>query len=115
MVAIPIISCAIGVRQTYLANVIGQRVMKDFRNALYRHLQNMPLRFFTSTPTGEIQSRISNDVGGIESVITDTASSILSNVVILISTLVAMLILSWQLTVLSLFLMPVFLYITRKE
>jgi ATP-binding cassette, subfamily B, bacterial len=114
MVVIPIVSGIIGVGQTYLANVIGQRVMQDFRNSLYRHLQNMPLRFFTGTRTGEIQSRLSNDVGGIESVITDTASSILSNTVILLSTLVAMLILSWQLTVLSLFLMPVFLYITRK-
>ena len=114
MVAIPIVSGLIGVGQTYMANVVGQRVMQDFRNSLYRHLQNMGLRFFTGTRTGEIQSRLSNDVGGIESVITDTASSILSNTVILISTLVAMLILSWQLTVLSLFLMPVFLYITRK-
>jgi ATP-binding cassette, subfamily B, bacterial len=114
MVAIPMVSGAIGVGQTYLTNVVGQRVMQDFRNALYRHLQNMPLRFFTGTRTGEIQSRLSNDVGGIESVITDTASSILSNVVILISTLVAMLLLSWQLTVLSLFLTPVFVWITRK-
>jgi len=114
MVAIPMVSGSIGVAQTYLANLIGQRVMQDFRNALYRHLQHMPLRFFTSTRTGEIQSRLSNDVGGIESVITDTASSILSNVVILISTLIAMLILSWQLTALSLFLMPIFLWITRR-
>src|SRR5437870_6940034 len=88
--------------------------MQDFGNGLYSHLQNMSLRFFTSTRTGEIQSRLANDVGGVESVVTDTASSILSNVVILISTLVAMLILSWQLTALSLALMPVFLYLTRK-
>src|SRR5438874_5920979 len=114
MVLIPFVSGLIGVGQTYLTNVVGQRVMQDFRNALYRHLQRMPLRFFTGTRTGEIQSRLSNDVGGIESVITDTASSILSNVVILISTLVAMLLRSWQLTVLSLCLMPVFLWITRK-
>ena len=104
----------IGIGQTYLANVVGQRVMQDFRNALYSHLQMMPLRFFTSTRTGEIQSRLSNDVGGVQSVVTDTASSILSNVVIVISTLVAMLYLSWQLTVLSLFLTPVFVWITRK-
>jgi ATP-binding cassette subfamily B protein len=114
MVGIPILSGMIGVGQTYLANLVGQRVMQDFRNALYRHLQRMPLRFFTGTRTGEIQSRLSNDVGGIESVITDTASSILSNIVILISTLIAMLVLSWQLTALSLFLMPVFVWITRK-
>jgi ATP-binding cassette, subfamily B, bacterial len=114
MVAIPMVSGMIGVAQTYLANLVGQRVMQDFRNALYEHLQQMPLRFFTSTRTGEIQSRLSNDVGGIEGVITDTASSILSNVVILISTLVAMLVLSWQLTALSLCLMPLFVWITRK-
>ena len=114
MVVIPLVSGLIGVGQTYLTNVVGQRVMQDFRNALYRHLQRMPLRFFTGTRTGEIQSRLSNDVGGVESVITDTASSILSNVVILISTLVAMLWLSWQLTVLTLFLSPVFVWITRK-
>ncbi len=114
MVAIPIVSGVIGIWQTYLANNIGQRVMQDFRNALYTHLQNMALRFFTGTRTGEIQSRLSNDVGGVQTVVTDTASSILSNVVILISTLIAMLLLSWQLTALSLFLMPLFLWLTRR-
>jgi ATP-binding cassette subfamily B protein len=114
MVGIPILSGLIGIGQTYLANVVGQRVMQDFRNGLYTHLQMMPLRFFTSTRTGEIQSRLSNDVGGVQSVVTDTASSILSNVVILISTLIAMLYLSWQLTVLSLFLMPLLLWLTRS-
>jgi ATP-binding cassette subfamily B protein len=114
MVGIPIVSGVIGIGQTYLANLIGQRVMQDFRNALYGHLQNMSLRFFTSTRTGEIQSRLANDVGGVQSVVTDTASSILSNVVILISTLAAMLILSWQLTVLSLFLTPLFVWLTYK-
>jgi ATP-binding cassette subfamily B protein len=114
MVAIPMISGLIGIWQTYLANIVGQRVMQDFRNSLYAHLQNMPLRFFTGTRTGEIQSRLSNDVGGVQSVVTDTAASILSNVVILISTLIAMLLLSWQLTVLSLALMPLFLWLTRR-
>ena len=112
MIAIPIVSGSIGIGQTYLANQVGQRVMQDLRNALYGHLQRMPLRFFTSTRTGEIQSRLSNDVGGVQSVVTDTASAILSNIVILISTLVAMLILSWQLTVLSLILTPLFIYLT---
>jgi ABC-type bacteriocin/lantibiotic exporter with double-glycine peptidase domain len=101
MVAIPIGSGVIGIWQSYLSNVVGQRVMQDLRNALYAHLQRMPLRFFTTTRTGEIQSRLSNDVGGIQSVVTDTASSVLANVVIVISTVVAMLILSWQLTLLS--------------
>src|SRR6266498_4167201 len=114
MVAIPVLSGLLGIVQTYLANVIGQRVMQDFRNALYAHLQNMPLRFFTATRTGEIQSRLANDVGGVQTVVTDTASSVLSNVVILISTLVAMLVLSWQLTVLSVFLTPLFVWLTYK-
>jgi ATP-binding cassette, subfamily B, bacterial len=114
MVAIPVLSGLLGIAQTFLANVVGQRVMQDFRNALYSHLQNMSLRFFTATRTGEIQSRLANDVGGVQTVVTDTASSILSNVVILVSTLVAMLVLSWQLTVLSIFLTPLFVWLTYR-
>jgi ATP-binding cassette, subfamily B, bacterial len=114
MVAIPVLAGLLGIFQTYLANLVGQRVMQDFRNSLYSHLQNMALRFFTATRTGEIQSRLANDVGGVQTVVTDTASSILSNVVILISTLIAMLVLSWQLTVLSVFLTPLFVYLTYK-
>jgi ATP-binding cassette subfamily B protein len=114
MIAIPIVTSIIGIGQTYLANLVGLRVMQDLRNSLYRHLQAMPLRFFTVTRTGEIQSRLANDVGGVQSVVTDTASSVLSNVVVIISTLIAMLVLSWQLTVLSLFLMPVFIWLTFK-
>src|SRR5215210_5333626 len=90
MVAIPIVTGVIGIAQTYYANLVGLRVMQDLRNALYTHLQRMPLRFFTTTRTGEIQSRLSNDVGGVHTVVTDTASSILSNLVVIISTLVGM-------------------------
>ncbi|MBV8302255.1 MAG: ABC transporter ATP-binding protein [Candidatus Dormibacteraeota bacterium] len=114
MVAIPIISGAVGILQTYLTNRVGQRVMEDLRNRLYEHLQGMSLRFFTGTRTGEIQSRLTNDVGSIQSVVTDTASSLLSNVVILISTLIAMLVLSWQLTALSLFITPLFVLYTYR-
>ncbi|MFN2544137.1 MAG: ABC transporter ATP-binding protein [Actinomycetota bacterium] len=114
MVIIPIVSGLLGIGQTYLANVVGLSVMKDLRNALYRHLQRMPLRFFTTTRTGEIQSRMANDVGGVQTVVTDTASTILNNVVVVISTVVAMLLLSWQLTVMSLFMTPVFVWLTRK-
>jgi ATP-binding cassette, subfamily B, bacterial len=114
MIAIPVVSGIIGLGQTYLANVVGLKIMQDLRNALYRHLQFMSLRFFTGTRTGEIQSRLANDVGGVQSVVTDTASSILSNVVIIASTLVAMLILSWQLTALSLFMVPLFMWLTVK-
>jgi ATP-binding cassette, subfamily B, bacterial len=114
MIAVPVVSGIIGVGQTYMANVVGLRVMQDLRNSLYRHLQHMPLRFFTSTRTGEIQSRLANDVGGVQEVVTDTASSILSNVVIVVSTLIAMLLMSWQLTALSLFMLPFFLWLTYK-
>jgi ATP-binding cassette, subfamily B, bacterial len=114
MIATPIIGGLLGLWQTYINNVVGQNVMQDLRNALYRHLQHMPLKFFTSTRTGEIQSRLSNDVGGVQSVLTDTASSIVSNITTVISTIAVMWILSWQLTVLSLAILPVFLVLSRK-
>jgi ATP-binding cassette subfamily B protein len=114
MIAIPIITGAIGVGQTYLSNLVGLKVMQDLRNALYKHLQFMPLRFFTTTRTGEIQSRLANDVGGVQSVVTSTAASLLANVVIIISTLIAMLLLSWQLTVMSLCITPIFIWLTVK-
>ncbi|HYZ11737.1 MAG TPA: ABC transporter ATP-binding protein [Actinomycetota bacterium] len=114
MVAVPVVSGLLGIWQTYLSNIVGQRVMQDLRNSLYAHLQRMHLRFFTSTRTGEIQSRLSNDVGGVQSVVTDTASGVLSNVVVVISTVVAMLLLSWQLTLLSLGTLPFFFWLTQR-
>src|SRR6266480_676016 len=114
MVAVPLVTSIIGIGQTYVANDVGLHVMQDLRNSLYRHLQRMPLRFFTTTRTGEIQSRMANDVGGVQSVVTDTASTILNNGVVVVSTVIAMLILSWQLTLLSLGLTPVFIFLTRK-
>jgi ATP-binding cassette, subfamily B, bacterial len=114
MVLTPIITSALGLWQTYTNNIVGQNVMQDLRNALYAHLQHMPLRFFTSTRTGEIQSRLSNDVSGVQSVVTDTASSIVANVATVLSTVTAMFILSWELTVLSLGILPVFMYLSQK-
>jgi ATP-binding cassette, subfamily B, bacterial len=114
MIVIPIVSNVIGIAQTYYANWVGLRVMQDLRNALYTHLQRMQLRFFTQTRTGEIQSRLSNDVGGVQTVVTDTASSILSNVVVIISTVGAMAWLSVPLTILSLAMTPLFLWLTVK-
>jgi ATP-binding cassette subfamily B protein len=114
MIALPIISGLIGVGQSYLNNVIGQSVMHDLRTALYAHLQRMPLRFFTETKTGEIQSRLANDVGGVQSVVTDTAASLTSNVAIALSTVVAMFIIDWRLTFLSLGLLPFFMYLTYR-
>ena len=114
MIGITIVTGAIGVLQTYVTNRVGQRVMEELRNRLYEHLQGMSLRFFTGTRTGEIQSRLTNDVGGIQSVVTDTATSLLSNIVTLLSTLIAMLVLSWQLTVLSLGITPLFVFYTYR-
>ena len=114
MIAIPFVTSAIGVGQTYLSNLVGLQVMQDLRNSLYKHLQYMPLRFFTTTRTGEIQSRLANDVGGVQSVVTSTAASLLSNVVIIVSSLIAMLLLSVQLTILSLCLTPIFVWLTVK-
>jgi len=114
MIVLPIITGLIGVGQSYLNNLIGQHVMQDLRNALYAHLQRMPLRFFTATRTGEIQSRLSNDVGGVQAVVTDTAASITSNVAVAASTMIAMFLLSPQLTLLSLGMLPFFLYLTYR-
>src|ERR671919_464771 len=114
MIASPIVGGLLGLWQTYTNNIVGQSVMQDLRNSLYAHLQNMPLKFFTSTRTGEIQSRLSNDVGGVQGVLTDTASSTLSNVTTVISTVITMAILSWELTVLSLGILPFFLWLSRK-
>ncbi len=114
MVALPIVSGLIGVGQSYLNNLIGQSVMQDLRNALYAHLQRMPLRFFTETKTGEIQSRLANDVGGVQSVVTDTAASVTSNLATSISTIIAMFLLDWRLSLLSLGMLPFFLYVTFR-
>src|SRR5437868_13860476 len=114
MFTTPIVTGIIGVGQTYLNNIIGQQVMRDFRNKLYEHLQSMSLRFFTATRTGEIQSRLSNDVGGVECVVTNTATSVVSNISTVLSTIIAMLYLSPLLTLISLGLLPLFLWITYK-
>jgi ATP-binding cassette, subfamily B, bacterial len=114
MIAIPVISGLIGVVQTYVNNRVGQAVMEDLRNAVYAHLQRMPLRFFTETRTGEIQSRITNDVGGVQSVVTDTASSVFANLTVVVTTLLAMVLLDWRLTAISLTILPGFMYLTFR-
>src|SRR5438270_5354782 len=108
MVAIPVVSALIGVYQTYQTTLLGNRVMADLRGRLFEHLQRMDLSFFTATRTGAIQSRLANDVGGVQSVLTETATSILGNVVTVVAALVAMVLLSWQLTLIAVALIPVF-------
>ncbi|MGH7691544.1 MAG: ABC transporter ATP-binding protein [Candidatus Dormibacteria bacterium] len=114
MVITPIASTGLGVWQTYLNAVVGQRMMQDLRVALYSHLQSLPLRFFTATRTGEIQSRLANDVGGVDSVITNTATNTVANLTRTGATLAGMAFLSWQLTLISIAVLPLFLFITLR-
>ncbi len=114
MIGIAIVTGVLGVVQTWLSNVVGQRVMHDLRAQVYRHLQRLSLAFFTRTRTGEIQSRIANDIGGVQTVVTTTATSIVSNVTTVVATVVAMFLLDWRLAVFSLALTPVFVLIARR-
>jgi ATP-binding cassette, subfamily B, bacterial len=114
MIAIAIVTGALGVIQTLLSNQVGQRVMHDLRAAVFRHLQRLSLAFFTRTRTGEVQSRISNDIGGVQSVVTNTATSIASNVTTVVATMVGMLLLSWQLALFAFALLPIFVLLTRR-
>jgi len=114
MIAVSITTGALGVAQTWLSNVVGQRVMHDLRSAVYRHLQRLSLAFFTRTRTGEVQSRIANDIGGVQNVVTSTATSIVSNVTTVIAVVIAMFALDWQLAAFSLALLPFFVWLTRR-
>jgi ATP-binding cassette subfamily B protein len=114
MVAIPIVTGIVGVWQTLLSNQVGQAVMHDLRTSVYRHLQRLSLAFFTRTRTGEVQSRIANDIGGIETVVTTTATSVLSNVTTVLATVVAMLLLDWRLAAFALALLPLFVWLTKR-
>jgi ATP-binding cassette, subfamily B, bacterial len=108
MVAIPVVSALIGVYQTYQTTLLGNRVMADLRGRLFEHLERLDLSFFTATRTGAIQSRLANDVGGVQSVLSETASSILGNVVTVLAAMVAMVVLSWRLTLVAVLLIPLF-------
>jgi ATP-binding cassette subfamily B protein len=114
MIAIAIATAVFSVWQTYLSNVVGQRVMHDLRAAVYRRLQRMSLAFFTRTRTGEIQSRIANDIGGLDSVVTTTATTIAQNATTVIAALVAMCLLNWKLAAISLVFVPLFVWLTRR-
>jgi ATP-binding cassette subfamily B protein len=114
MIAIAIVTGVLGVIQTLLSNQVGQRVMHDLRARVFRHLQRLSLAFFTRTRTGETQSRIQNDIGGVQNVVTNTATSIASNVTTVAATVVGMLLLSWQLALFALALIPIFALLTRR-
>ncbi|HEY6151941.1 MAG TPA: ABC transporter ATP-binding protein, partial [Gaiellaceae bacterium] len=114
MIAIAVATGVLGVIQTLLSNQVGQRVMHDLRAAVFRHLQRLSLAFFTRTRTGEVQSRISNDIGGVQNVVTNTATSIASNVTTVVATMVGMLLLSWKLALFAFALIPLFAFLTRR-
>jgi ATP-binding cassette subfamily B protein len=114
MILIAVVTGVLGVYQTLLSNQVGQRVMHDLRTAVYRHLQRLSLAFFTRTRTGEVQSRISNDIGGVQNVLTTTATSIASNVTTVVATVIGMLLLSWQLSLFAFALVPIFVFLTWR-
>ncbi|GAA4871614.1 ABC transporter ATP-binding protein [Kitasatospora terrestris] len=114
MIAAAVVNSVFGVLQTLISTTVGQRVMHDLRTAVYDHLQRMSLAFFTRTRTGEVQSRIANDIGGMQSTVTSTATSLVSNLTAVIASVVAMVALDWRLTVVSLLLLPLFVWISRR-
>src|SRR5438445_1447422 len=114
MIAIAVVTGVLGVLQTLLSNQVGQRVMHDLRAAVFRHLQRLSLAFFTRTRTGEVQSRISNDIGGVQSVVTNTATQIASSATTVIATMIGMLALSWELALFAFALIPFFVLLTRR-
>jgi len=114
MVAVAAVSGAFGVIQTWVSTKVGQRIMHGLRTSVFSHLQQQSIAFFTRTRTGEVQSRITNDIGGMESVVTSTATSVASNFTTAIGTAAAMAVLSWRLSLISLVVMPPAIYLTRK-
>lgn len=114
MILSAVLSSVFGVLQTLISTTVGQRVMHDLRTAVYGRLQRMSLAFFTRTRTGEVQSRIANDIGGMQATVTSTATSLVSNATSVVATIVAMIALDWRLTLVSLLLLPVFVWISRR-
>ncbi|WP_069166274.1 ABC transporter ATP-binding protein [Nocardia altamirensis] len=114
MVTVAVLTSVFGVLQTYISTTVGQDVMHDLRSAVYTQLQRMPLSFFTKTRTGEVQSRIANDIGGMQSTVTSTATSLVSNFTTVFAAVVAMIVLDWRLTIVSLIMLPFFVWISRR-
>src|ERR1700722_12207607 len=114
MIVVAIANSSFSVSQTYVSTKVGQRVMHDLRTAVYSHLQRMSLAFFTKTRTGEVQSRIANDIGGMQATVTTTATSLVSNATTVIAAVVAIIVLDWRLTIASLVMLPVFVWVSRR-
>ena len=114
MIVVSVANSSFSVSQTYVSTKVGQRVMHDLRTAVYSHLQRMSLAFFTRTRTGEVQSRIANDIGGMQATVTTTATALVSNLTTVVATTIAMVVLDWRLTVASLLMLPVFVWVSRR-
>ncbi|KAB1942474.1 ABC transporter ATP-binding protein [Micromonospora sp. ALFpr18c] len=114
MVAVAAVTSALGVVQTWISTQVGQRVMHRLRTDVFSHLQRQSLGFFTRTRTGEVQSRITNDIGGMQSVVTSTATAVAANLTTVVATAVAMVALSWQLSLVSLVVLPPAIWLTRR-
>lgn len=114
MIAVAALNSVFGVLQTYISTGVGQDVMHDLRSAVYARLQSMPLSFFTATRTGEVQSRIANDIGGMQSTVTSTLTSLVSNFTSVVAAVIAMFALDWRLTLVSLAMLPLFVWISRR-
>jgi ATP-binding cassette, subfamily B, bacterial len=114
MIVVSIANSSFSVSQTYVSTKVGQRVMHDLRTSVYSHLQRMSLAFFTRTRTGEVQSRIANDIGGMQATVTTTATTLVSNLTTVVATTIAMIVLDWRLTIASLVMMPVFVWVSRR-
>jgi ATP-binding cassette, subfamily B, bacterial len=114
MIVVAIANSSFSVSQTYVSTRVGQRVMHDLRTAVYSHLQRMSLAFFTRTRTGEVQSRIANDIGGMQATVTTTATTLVSNLTTVVATVIAMAVLDWRLTIASLLMLPVFVWVSRR-
>ena len=114
MIVVSIANSSFSVSQTYMSTKVGQRVMHDLRTAVYSHLQRMSLAFFTRTRTGEVQSRIANDIGGMQATVTTTATTLVSSLTTVVATVIAMAALDWRLTIVSLIMLPVFVWVSRR-
>src|SRR5436190_6392518 len=114
LILIPIANAVIGVLQRFLNAAIGEGVIYELRVALFAHLQRMSLRFFTNTKTGELMSRLNNDVVGAQSAVSSTLVSIITNIVTAVVTLVIMLAMEWRLTILGLLVVPLFILPARR-
>ena len=114
MIVVSIANSSFSVSQTYVSTKVGQRVMHDLRTSVYQHLQRMSLAFFTRTRTGEVQSRIANDIGGMQATVTTTATTLVSNLTTVIASIIAMIVLDWRLTIASLIMMPFFVWVSRR-